>query len=509
MTRVIGMKTSLNLLILIAVVAAASGLPQARRSTPTIWDEGQLRDWATPVAALGVRPAHYPANQYYASPVENLRTYPVYPPDREPAGYWEWLQKQTPQPLVDAAAMRTDADWTKAGERAFREIDVVFARSADPELIRRARDPRTFDGVLTLADGSVPDPRWVVTNQGLMLTLSDCSSCHVSIRPDGSTLNGSPVIPWTQPGVTLRASAIGPAEFLPLQYSRMFKGDSLGVAFWRMVATPWIPDDRVERLRAITSLSEMGTYFPNGKGGTLRTNGSPFYNAKVPDLHTLRFYKYLDATGTHRLRGPEDVARYIGQITGADPLQFGAHDMRTADQRSVQFHFADEVLYAIAKYLLSLEPLRNPDRPNGLTVAKGALAFEKAGCAACHLPPDYTNGKLTPALGFTVPVNHPNRQDIMTIGVGTDNGLAMKTRKGTGLYKVPSLRGVWSRQFLLHDGSVSTLEELFDARRLSADHVPGGWSVPGARTGGIPGHVFGLDLSDEEKTALIAFLRQL
>lgn len=500
------------MVIILAAVTVVSGLPQARQAIPRIWDEVQLKDWSTPVAALNLSPGHYSPDQYYASPTENLRTYPVYPPDREPAGYWEWLQKQKPEPLVDITVIRSDADWIKAGERAFRELDVVLARTADPAMINRARDPRTFEGVLTLADGSVPDPRWVMTNQGLMLTVSDCSNCHVSIRPDRSVLTGGPSIPWPQPEVALRPHGLGPAEFLPLQYSRTFQGDSLGVAFWRMVAAPWAPDERVEKLRDITDLRQMGAYFPNGKGGTLRTNGSPFYNAKVPDLHTLRYYKYLDATGTHRLRGPEDVALYIAQITGADPLKFGPHDLLAAEQRQVQFHFADEVLFAIAKYLLSLEPpqaLRSPDPAQQAVVAEGALVFERAGCGSCHAPPAYTNGKLTPAAGFNVSVDHPNRQDIMAAGVGTDSGLAMKTRKGTGLYKVPSLRGVWYRLFLLHDGSVASLEELFDLQRMDASHVPGGWRPPETGAIAIPGHRFGLDLTAEEKAALIAFLRQL
>jgi cytochrome c peroxidase len=85
----------------------------------------------------------------------------------------------------------------------------------------------------------------------------------------------------------------------------------------------------------------------------------------------------------------------------------------------------------------------------------------------------------------------------------------MQTRKGTGLYKVPSLRGVWYRPFLLHDGSIANLEELFDSKRLDATHMPGGWTPPETGAMAIPGHRFGLDLNAEEKAALIAFLRQL
>jgi hypothetical protein len=66
----------------------------------------------------------------------------------------------------------------------------------------------------------------------------------------------------------------------------------------------------------------------------------------------------------------------------------------------------------------------------------------------------------------------------------------MKTRKGTGFYKVPSLRGVWRRNGLLHDGSIASLEEMFDPARQSPDHVPGGWKYPGVEKRAIVGHPF-------------------
>ena len=85
----------------------------------------------------------------------------------------------------------------------------------------------------------------------------------------------------------------------------------------------------------------------------------------------------------------------------------------------------------------------------------------------------------------------------------------MKTRKGTGFYKIPSLRGVWYRPVLLHDGSVASLEEMFDPERLKLDHAPGGWKGPGVTKRAIPGHPFGLNLTSADKSALIAFLRRL
>jgi hypothetical protein len=121
----------------------------------------------------------------------------------------------------------------------------------------------------------------------------------------------------------------------------------------------------------------------------------------------------------------------------------------------------------------------------------------------------YTSNKLTLAQGFDPPPDVPGTLDILRISLGTDPGLALKTRKGTGYYKVPSLKGVWYRGHYLHDGSVASLEEMFDPDRLKETHVPGGWRPQGSQTYAIKGHEFGLRLDATERQYLIAFLRTL
>ena len=97
----------------------------------------------------------------------------------------------------------------------------------------------------------------------------------------------------------------------------------------------------------------------------------------------------------------------------------------------------------------------------------------------------------------------------MNVSVGTDPGLALKTRKGTGYYKVPSLKGVWYRGRYLHDGSLTSLEEMFDPARLRDDFVPTGFAPLGKNMAAVEGHPFGLKLSPDERAQLIAFLRSL
>jgi mono/diheme cytochrome c family protein len=498
MTRFI---LTLSLAICIAAPAA---------EPPVIWDEARLADWSTPLAALNARPAHFTAEQYYRVPPDNLRTYPVYLPDREPLGYWLRLQTQAPEPLVDATKITDNDGWIAAGERAFREIDFVLARTNDPQIIARARDPESFKNTFVFPDGSVTDPRWVVTNEGVMLTTADCASCHSRLDPDSRSLAiAGPLVPWPAERPAIRPPGLPIMDFFGRMYSRLFLAEDFGTAFWRTTATPWLADERVDALRNMQSAQDLGSLFGGNNGGVPRINGSPFYGAKVPDLHLLRYYKYLDATATHQLRGAEDIGRYIAQLSSADPMEFGPHHMLTAEQRRVAYRFADEVLYAIGMYVMSLEPAKNPVTASPDELAAGSRVFQSEGCAGCHTPPNYTNGKLTLAEGYEIPSDHPNLADVMPVGVKTDNGLAMKTRKGTGFYKVPSLRGVWYRPFLLHDGSVKSLEELFDPQRLEANYSPRGWNPPGVKTRAVPGHEFGLRLSPEDKAALLTFLRSL
>jgi hypothetical protein len=61
----------------------------------------------------------------------------------------------------------------------------------------------------------------------------------------------------------------------------------------------------------------------------------------------------------------------------------------------------------------------------------------------------------------------------------------------------------------VHNGTVATLEDWFDPRRLRTDYVPTGYRAHGVKQRPVPGHPFGLSLKTEDKQALIAFLRTL
>ncbi len=157
---------------------------------------------------------------------------------------------------------------------------------------------------------------------------------------------------------------------------------------------------------------------------------------------------------------------------------------------------------------LFAQPPPNPNKFDSLAV-RGQAVFDRERCGTCHTPPLYTNNKLTPADGFQIPPQHFNTYDILSISVHTDPKLTLNTRRGTGYYKVPSLKGLWYRGMFPHDGSCATLEDWFDPNRLKDDYVPTGFKGYGVQHRAVPGHEFGLKLSADDKRALIAFLKTL
>jgi mono/diheme cytochrome c family protein len=502
--------TSARVVVLLGVAAfmgvAAQRADEWRPEIPRVWDEAALADWATPVAGLNVRPTHMTSAAYYALPEENFRTYPVYLPGREPLGYAEMIRTIGPQPLIEPETLKTKQDWIRAGERVFR--DSVVLRTFDPKLIAMARDGQSLN-VVPLPDGTVNALRWVPTKQGVALGFANCSACHTLYLPP----NNTPV-----PGASSFASTgfrnglggqIRAAERTLPGEAPFNLGGSIGAWLYQAYGAPWTGDSDGERLKTMTDADVQQYVAANLRGGAVaRWNGSILYPAKVPDLIGIQDRKYIDHTATHRHRGIGDLMRYAALVSFADTTDFGAYRMLAPDSMRFQTRLPDSSLYAMALYLYSLEPPPNPN-PRDERARAGEKIFERESCVSCHTPPLFTNNKLTPAKGFVPPKDTSASPDILPVLVGTDPGLALKTRKGTGYYKVPSLKGVWYRGHYLHDGAVASLEEMFDPDRLNDTHTPGGWRPPGVQTRAISGHEFGLRLSAQERQQLIAYLRTL
>jgi hypothetical protein len=483
-------------------------------SIPKTWNEVDLADWATPVAGLNVRPTHISPAEYYSQRIDNLRTYPVYAPGREPNGYWEMLQRVGPKPLIEPETLHGDADWTLAGQRVFEELDFISLRTLDPKYIAETRSPDQSPARV-LPDGTLFGTRWVPTEQGVALSFLNCGFCHTRVLSDNTVIRGAPfrtIAP--RPPETFRRWPVisrvqadkGVLVGGPPFY---FLNEPIGTRLYRAYGVPWIKGDPNERLKNATEQEyQMLDLASRASGGLARWNGSLLYPSKVPDLIGIKDRRYIDHTATHQHRGIGDMMRYAALVTSAESVDFGPYHMLGQDTKRVSARVPDESLYALALYIYSLKPPPNPNPFNEKAQA-GQKLFAQEGCIGCHVPPLYTSNKLTLAEGFTAPADKPASLDVLPISVGTDPGLALKTRKGTGYYKVPSLKGVWYRGHYLHDGSAASLEEMFDPDRLKDTHLPGGWRPLGTTNRAIQGHRFGLSLKSEQREQLIAFLRTL
>jgi hypothetical protein len=283
-----------------------------------------------------------------------------------------------------------------------------------------------------------------------------------------------------------------------------------------LYAAPWLEPTLPTHFSAMSLEAIAATHEVVPPGVLSRHNSNPLYPPHVPDLIGVKDRRYLDATGLQQQHSIVDLMRYAALNQGGDYLAsydgfipIGLPDFKKLPQPDqAGDRYSDEQLYALALYVYSLQPPPNPNKFDGLA-QRGQKVFEREGCAGCHTPPLYTNNKLTLAEGFTPPPGAEQKYDILPISVGTDPGLATKTRRGTGYYKVPSLKGVWYRSMFGHSGWCATLEDWFDPRRARAGYAPTGFKPYGAKTYAVKGHPFGLDLSAEDRRALIAFLKTL
>lgn len=156
-----------------------------------------------------------------------------------------------------------------------------------------------------------------------------------------------------------------------------------------------------------------------------------------------------------------------------------------------------EEMKPLVEYLYSLRAPENPARPDAALAARGAKLFAEKKCTACH---DGPRGSGRRAFTFAE--------------IGSDDALAgWLDPKGTGDaccdvpvkkgglthgVKSPRLVGLWAQRRFLHNGTLSSLEELFCMKPRPAGQKPLATT----------GHTFTCDgLADDEKNALLAYLR--
>lgn len=474
---------------------------------PRTWDSAAIHDFEVPLADAEASPVPISEKYYYSLPERVVyKSYPIYHPDREPKGYQEWLRQQEPQVVFNPADLKTEADWIAAGEMLFDHPIDTLGAIVSTEAVRDSAF-YAFTKVPLTKDGIMPYARYVIGEKGqIRVGNLACGMCHTRVMPDGSALKGAQ---GNFPGDM--ATAYG------------LKNAPESVTQWltkTLFAAPWVEGDPNSALAAKTKAEILTAFESVPQGAFGRQGTSILFPPQVQDLIGVKDRKYLDHGGLGRHRDIGDMMRYIAMNQSLDflntysgfiPLNkdgalpepgairkgFGAHD-----------RYSEEQLYAISRFVYALSPPVNPNKPSAVS-KKGELIFKEQGCVTCHTPPLFTNNMLTPADGFTIPEEHWSKYDIFGISVGTDPQYTTKTRRGTGYYKVPSLKGVWYRGPFFHNAWLASLEDVFDPARLRDDYVPTAFKNPGQTRHAVRGHEFGLDLPEKDRKALIAYLRTL
>src|SRR4051812_15081471 len=101
------------LLALLASSAFAADIPRA-------WEKSAVETLELPLANREFSPVHIDEVAYYRIPERVIyRSYLVYAPGREPAGYAERLRSMEPEVAFDPARLNSPNDWIAAGEVVF------------------------------------------------------------------------------------------------------------------------------------------------------------------------------------------------------------------------------------------------------------------------------------------------------------------------------------------------------------------------------------------------------
>lgn len=478
---------------------------------PKTWDIKEIKSFHLPPPDTTVEVVYAPEG-YYNSLEEHViyKTFPYYVKEFQPEGYIDSLRNLEPEIVFDFSKIKTREDWIKAGEAvfqwpaAYRRVEKDFTPE-DTAYYKLIGDNLTQEGINPFA-------KFMMMEDGLYTGTQACASCHTLVTKKGKIIVGAGGNNSFDPAFALFLEKSSPPfdQIKPLQKSNIY--------------APWATDKGIPESHE--SLEEFIAYLRNVPSGVMVRQGVSFEQpVAVPDLIGIKDIKYLDRTGLMKHDNPGDLMRYAAFNQGMDMftsydgfvpmVEVDNHSELTADTKwrhpfgYATRRYSDAQLYALTQFIYSLKPPVNPNKFPEEIVQRGERLFKEQACITCHTPPAFTNNMLLPANGFEPPEDHFEKYDIFNVSVETDSVLTLYSRRGTGYYKVPSLRGVWYREAFFHNGNLTNLEDVLDPARLEPDYVPTGFKPPNVEHMPVKGHPFGMELSKEDREALITYLKTL
>ena len=208
--------------------------------------------------------------------------------------------------------------------------------------------------------------------------------------------------------------------------------------------------------------------FPSGPRVSVAMNTTFAPKTGAAEQRALNWSAIFDEVADFELN-TRNVAGGAGLIENAD----GSVDpnVRAFDPASAGRDFRRD---AITLYVKTIRSPIAPEADTDREVVKGRKLFEKVGCADCHgtalwtrsralfaAPPpaaEVVEGQLAGQLVDVGTFDASKPHEVIGTGANLN-----RTAQGTLGFNVPSLLGVASRErFLLHDGSVTSFEQIFN-----------------------------------------------
>jgi cytochrome c peroxidase len=188
---------------------------------------------------------------------------------------------------------------------------------------------------------------------------------------------------------------------------------------------------------------------------------------------------------------PDKIAESIAKIPGYEVQFKGVFGANAT---------ADNIVKALASFVRTIRAGDAPwdkidkdanDKSKESEAARRGFAIfrGKAGCAACHAPPMFTdNGFHNVGVGFDKDVKEPD----------LGRGKTTNNKDDNGKFKTPHLRNVGTHPPYFHDGRAATLDE-------AVDYMLSG----GLANDGLDKQLKKVTLSKAERDDLMAFMKSL
>jgi ribosomal protein L19 len=306
------------------LMAQTASRPLPPEAIPKIWNDEALKRLEVPLTHAEASARHIAADYYYKIPVRRIyRSYPIYSPGHEPAGYMEWLRGREPEVVWDYDAggrplhsppLRTREDWIKAGEIVFSAP--ISWDAFEVDTLRNAIVYRS-SGMPVTKDGLMRFQGYVIRKKG-QVEVGDgaCAACHSRLMSNGSVLKGAqgnnPFDRFEAFEEELQiATNSSQVQSIELERRQQLR---------RVYSVPWMqPDPHAQTyVMPLSEIYKLLKAIPPGLQA--RTGTILLYPPQVPDLIGVEHRRYLDHTGLVEQRSIEDMMRYAALNQGMDRL---------------------------------------------------------------------------------------------------------------------------------------------------------------------------------------------